>query len=86
MATLLLSVMSAFAELERALLRERQREGVPLAKQWSAYRGRRKRLSAAQIRGLRQGVHAGETKAQLACEVGINRETLYQYLRSPSRR
>ena len=32
MATLLLSVMGAFAEFERSLLRERQREGIALAK------------------------------------------------------
>ncbi len=31
MATLLLSVMGAFAEFERALIRERQREGIALA-------------------------------------------------------
>ena len=33
MANLLLSVMGAFAELERALIGERQREGIALAKQ-----------------------------------------------------
>jgi DNA invertase Pin-like site-specific DNA recombinase len=82
MATLLLSVMGAFAEFERALLRERQREGIALAKQRGVYRGRKKRLSAAQIQGLRQRVQAGETKARLAREVGISRETLYQYLRT----
>lgn len=82
LATLLLSVMGAFAEFERALLRERQREGIALAKQRGVYRGRQKRLSAAQIQGLRQRVQAGETKARLAREVGISRETLYQYLRT----
>ena len=33
MATLMLSVMGAFAEFERALIRERQREGITLARQ-----------------------------------------------------
>jgi DNA invertase Pin-like site-specific DNA recombinase len=33
MATLLLSVMGAFAEFERALILERQREGIAAAKQ-----------------------------------------------------
>jgi len=41
MANLLLSVMGVFAEFERALIRERQREGIALAKQRGAYRGRR---------------------------------------------
>jgi len=39
MAHLLLSVMGAFAEFERALIRERQREGIALARQRGAYRG-----------------------------------------------
>ncbi len=42
MANLLLSVMGAFAEFERALIRERQREGIALAKQRGAYRGRKR--------------------------------------------
>ncbi|HCQ2887410.1 TPA: recombinase family protein, partial [Escherichia coli] len=48
MANLMLSVMGAFAEFERALIRERQREGIALAKQRGAYRGRRKALSDEQ--------------------------------------
>lgn len=38
MANLMLSVMGAFAEFERALIRERQREGIALAKQRGAAR------------------------------------------------
>ncbi|KPY25510.1 Resolvase-recombinase [Pseudomonas syringae pv. papulans] len=45
MANLMLSVMGAFAEFERALIRQRQREGIALAKQRGAYRGRKKALS-----------------------------------------
>ena len=80
-ANLLLSVMGAFAEFERALIRERQREGIALAKQRGVYRGRKKALSAEQRGELRQRLAAGEKKAHLAREFGISRETLYQYLR-----
>ena len=82
MATLLLSVMGAFAEFERALMRERQREGIALAKQRGAYRGRKKALSPEQAEELRKRVTAGEQKAMLAREYGISRETLYQYLKT----
>ena len=82
MATLLLSVMGAFAEFERALIRERQREGIALAKQRGAYRGRKKALSPEQAEELRKRVTAGEQKAGLAREFGVSRETLYQYLRT----
>jgi DNA invertase Pin-like site-specific DNA recombinase len=82
MANLMLSVMGAFAEFERELIRERQREGIALAKQRGAYRGRKKMLSPEQVAMLRQRVAAGEQKAKLAREIGISRETLYQYLRA----
>ena len=82
LANLMLSVMGAFAEFERALIRERQREGIALAKQRGAYRGRKKSLSPEQTAQLRQRVQAGERKAPLAREFGISRETLYQYLRT----
>jgi len=84
MATLMLSVMGAFAEFERALLRERQREGITLAKQRGAYQGRKKALGPDQASSLRQRAQAGESKARLAREFGISRETLYQYLRTES--
>ncbi|OAI20040.1 transposase [Methylomonas koyamae] len=82
MANLLLSVMGAFAEFERALIRERQREGIALAKQRGAYRGRKKALSTEQIAELQSRASAGEQKAKLSREYGISRETLYQYLKT----
>ncbi|MBV2133271.1 recombinase family protein [Pseudomonas sp. MAP12] len=82
MANLLLSVMGAFAEFERELIRERQREGIALAKQRGAYRGRKKALNDAQITELRRRADAREPKAALAREFGISRATLYEYLRA----
>jgi DNA invertase Pin-like site-specific DNA recombinase len=81
MANLMLSVMGAFAEFERELIRERQREGIALAKQRGAYQGRKKVLSPDQVTILRQRVAVGEQKAKIARDIGISRETLYQYLR-----
>ena len=81
MATLMLSVMGAFAEFERALLRERQREGITLAKQRGAYRGRKKSLTAEQVAELKRRVSVGDQKSQVARDLGITRETVYQYLR-----
>lgn len=78
----MLSVMGAFAEFERALIRERQREGIALAKQRGVYRGRKKTLSPQEVADLQRRVAAGEKKAHLARVYGISRETLYQYLRA----
>ena len=83
MATLLLSVLGAFAEFERALIRERQLEGIALAKARGAYTGRKPSLTPGQAEALRARAAAGEPKAALAREFGISRQTLYQYLSPP---
>lgn len=80
MATFLLSVMGAFAEFERALIRERQREGITLAKKAGVYKGRGRALNAEQADALARRAAAGEAKAALAREFGVSRQTVYQYL------
>jgi len=81
MATLLLSIMGSFAEFERALIRERQAEGIAQAKKRGAYKGRKKALTPEQVIDIRARAEAGEAKAALAREYGVSRETLYQYFR-----
>ena len=55
-----------------------------LAKQRGAYRGRKHSLSAAQVTDLKIRIAAGERKAHVARELGVSRETVYQYLRAPA--
>ena len=81
MANLMLSVMGAFAEFERALIGERQREGIALAKQRGAYRGRKPSLSADEIRELRRLAREGTGKVALARQFKISRQTVYEYLK-----
>ena len=78
---LLLSVMGAFAEFERALIKDRQMEGIALAKKRGAYKGRRAALSQAQVDEIKIRVANGDKKSRIACDFGVSRETLYQYLR-----
>ena len=83
MAVLLLSHMGAVAEFERAIILERQREGIALARRIPGkYKGRPKSLNAAQIQDVERRSANGEPKAGLAREYGISRETLYSYLRT----
>jgi len=79
MSNLLLSVMGAFAEFERSLIRERQREGIALAKRAGVYKGRKPSLTPERAQELRKRVATGEKRAALAREFGISRETLYTY-------
>ena len=84
MANLLLSVMGAIAEFERTLIKERQREGIALAKQKGLYKGRKPKLSSEQIDELRKRIQATETKTQIAKDLNISRYSLYQYLKRVS--
>lgn len=83
MSNLLLSMLGAVAEFERALILERQREGIALAKAAGKYRGRKRILSTAQVTELLTRAASGEvSKVALAGEFGISRETLYQYIKA----
>lgn len=85
MSNLLLSMLGAVAEFERSLIRERQTEGIALAKAKGVYTGRKPTLSADKVTELKARVRAGESKVGMAREFGISRETVYQYLKSGDR-
>jgi len=80
MATLLLSVMGAFAEFERQNIRERQAEGIAQAKARGVYKGRKPALTPLQAAQLAARADAGVPIAALAREFGVSRQTCYVYL------
>jgi DNA invertase Pin-like site-specific DNA recombinase len=80
MSNLLLSLLGAVAEFERSMIRERQREGIALAKKAGVYKGRKPSLTRIQIAEIRKRAAAGEKKTVLAAEYGISRQTLYSVL------
>lgn len=80
MANLLLSVMGAFAEFERQIIRERQAEGIAQAKARGVYKGRKPALTAGQAAQLAARADAGESVAALAREFGVSRQTIYSYI------
>lgn len=79
MSNLLLSVMGAFAQFERELLKERQREGIAIAKKAGVYKGRHPVLTRERAVELREKIALGIPKAKLAREFGISRTSLYSY-------
>ena len=81
---LLLSVMGAVAQFERAIIRERQAEGIRIAKQKGIYKGRTAALNPEQITELCQKVASGISKSKVARDYKVCRETLYKYLRENS--
>jgi DNA invertase Pin-like site-specific DNA recombinase len=81
MANLLLSVLGAIAEFERSLIRERQLEGIAVAKRKGIYKGRKKALDDVLVARIKERIASGERKARVARDAGISRQTLYGYLK-----
>ncbi len=81
MSHLMFNLMCSFAEFERSIILERQREGIAIAKAQGKYKGRKPSLSSEQILEIKKLVELGVSKTKAAKKFGISRETLYQYLR-----
>lgn len=81
-ATLMLGILGSFAEFERAIIRERQAEGIALAKKAGRYKGRPRSLTDEQITQAHKRIQQGDTKTEIAHDLGVSRATLYRALRS----
>ncbi len=77
MSTLLLSMLGAVAEFERSMIRERQREGIELAKAKGVYKGRKPALNEEQTTEVLERLAACEHLVDLAREFGVSRATVY---------
>ena len=77
---LMLQMMGAVAQFERALIRERQAEGIAIAKKNKVYKGRKPSLDAEQVAELKALVEAGVAKTKIATQMGVSRATVYAYM------
>ena len=80
MSILTLSLMGAFAEFERAFSKERQREGIELAKARGAFKGGVLKLSIPDRDYLYDAVERGVPKTEIAKRLKISRDTVYSYI------
>lgn len=81
MSKLILSVMGAVAEFERALILERQREGIALAKERGAYKGRAKRVTPDLLAQAKELLAAGHSASATAKDLGVSRASLYRWFK-----
>lgn len=85
MNKLMMQMIGAFAEFERNLIRERQREGIDKALAKGTKFGAKEKLTKSQIAELKTRHSNGEKISKLAAEYGITRQTVY-YLLDPSKK
>lgn len=78
-----LQLIGSVAEFERSMIRERQREGIAIAKAVGKYKGRKPGLTPEQVEEIRQRIERhGEKVARLAREFRVSRQTVYQHLKN----
>ena len=82
MQKLQLQMMGAFAEFERSMIKERQREGIQAAQKKGIKFGAKKKLTNEQVEEIKSRIAKGEEKKALAAEYGISRQTLYTAIKT----
>ena len=78
---LMLNMLGAFAQFERELIRERQREGVQIAKAKGLYKGRKQEMTEESLIEIRRRIEAGESKVSICKTMKISRDTIYRYIK-----
>ncbi len=76
---LMLSMLAAIGQFEREMMLERQREGIRIAKEAGAYKGR-KPTAKGQAAKVLELIRQGKTKQAVADEVGIGVASVYRIM------
>ncbi len=76
-ANLLLNMMGAFAEFEYALISERRREGIEIARSQNKYK-REYKLTPEQQKEISIQISQHVPVAKLAIQYGVSRPTIYK--------
>jgi len=81
MNTLMLQVIGACAQFELAMIKERQREGIAIAKKQGKQIGRKAKLNKDSIDQVKELWESGRTKKDIAEAMGISRVSFYAFLK-----
>ena len=81
MNTLMLHIMGACAQFELSMIRERQREGIAIAKKEGRQIGRKAKLGTSSITKIKALWISGKNKFEIAKEMEVSRVTFYAFLK-----
>lgn len=79
MDTLLLQILGSFAEFERKIIKQRQREGISKALSKGVKFGRANKLTQEQVKSLEDDLLEGKKILHLAKKYEVSRSTIYNY-------
>jgi DNA invertase Pin-like site-specific DNA recombinase len=81
---LMLQMMGAFAEFERSMIRERQREGIDKAKSKGIKFGAAPKFTEVEIEQIKSSKAEGKSVISIADKFNVSRQTIYTILKSKS--
>ena len=76
MTELMLNMLGSFAQFERDMIKERQREGIAIAKAKGVYKGRKKTVTDQQVLEIKGLVLQGQSKQSVANKFGLSKRTI----------
>lgn len=82
MQKLLFQLLGSFAEFERSLIRERQREGIALVKMRGGKLGRGKALTPEKEKTMMEKLAMGIPKARITPDLEVSRQTVFRYAKN----
>jgi DNA invertase Pin-like site-specific DNA recombinase len=80
LSNLILHIMGAFAEFEHAFIRERQAEGIEIAKKKGKFLGRKRKITDEQLEIIKQQLRTKKKRIDIAKDFSISAFTLYNYI------
>lgn len=80
-ANCILTIFAAVAEFEYSLIKERQLEGIAIAKKLGRKNGRPKSFKDEHIEEVKRQLENGKPKTKISKDMGVSRFTLYKYLK-----
>ncbi len=81
-SNLMLSILGAYAEFEHAIITERRREGMALARARGIVGGRKPVLTKEQMEEIRQAIANHERVQVLSEKYGVSRPTIYKCMKA----
>lgn len=85
MQRLILQIMETFAQFERALIKDRQAQGIQIEKAKGKYKGKPKKFSQKHMVALYEDYENQDmfrlTKKQIAEKYGISERSMFRYIK-----
>jgi DNA invertase Pin-like site-specific DNA recombinase len=77
---LIFTILASYSEFERNLLKERQAEGIVIAKEKQKYVGRKPKLTIDDLEQIKALISMGVPKTKVAKKFNISLQLLYHYI------